>query len=222
MKIEFDLLHNALDSIEQAINLLAWKDEPDEARRLKQAVLSVAHGIELLLKERLRRIHPVLIWENVDKFPNLSARTVTYDTALSRLMRIGGLVHLVSDVELISSIRDTRNAIEHYVWTTTKKEADHIVGEALGFALHFARDELNYDFFGYGSQKDDTFDELLESNPLFAQAFRERYERSNQTRAELNLECRRCNTLAASPSTGVCHLCGHWNSEYGIEDFTPF
>lgn len=222
MKIEFDLLRNALDSIEQAINLLAWKDEPDEARRLKQAVLSVAHGIELLLKERLHRIHPVLIWENVDKFPSLSARTVTFDTALNRLIRIGGLAHLASDVELISSIRDTRNAIEHYVWTTTKKEADYIVGEALGFALHFARDELDYDFFGYGSQKDDTFDELLESNPQFAQAFRERYERSSETRAELNLECKQCHTLSVNLSTGVCHLCGRWNSEYGIEDLTPF
>ena len=71
MKIEFDLLTNAADSISQAIELLAWRDEADEARRLKQAVLAVAHGVELLLKERLRQVHPVLIWENVDKFPSL-------------------------------------------------------------------------------------------------------------------------------------------------------
>ena len=115
MKIEFDLLANATDSITQAIELLAWKDEPSDARRLKQAVLAVAHGVELLLKERLRRVHPVLIWENVDRFPSLSARTVTVDTALSRLVRIGGLMSLNDDSELISSLRDTRNAIEHYL-----------------------------------------------------------------------------------------------------------
>lgn len=221
MKIEFDLQENAIDSISQAISLLAWKDEPNDARRLKQSVLAVAHGIELLLKERLRRIHPVLIWENVDKFPSLSARTVTVDAALNRLVRIGGLEHLAADSDLISSIRDTRNAIEHYSWTTTKLEADHIVGQALGFALHFARDELGHDFFGYQSRKDDTFEVLLESSPYFAKAFRERYEQSARVKSELNLLCEYCHTLAVNPTTGACRLCGHWNSEYLDEDI-PF
>jgi len=154
----------------QAIQLLAWKDESNDARRLKQAVMAVAHGVELLLKERLRKVHPVLIWENVDKFPSLSARTVTVDIALCRLSKIGGLEFLEGDVDLIKALRDTRNAIEHYAWSTTKNEADRIVGQALGFALHFAKDELGYDFFGYGARKDDTFDLLLESNPEFAKS----------------------------------------------------
>lgn len=220
MQIEFDLQTNAIDSISQAISLLAWKNESDDARRLKHSVLAVAHGIELLLKERLRRIHPVLIWESVDKFPSLSARTVTVDTALNRLVRIGGLEHLTADSDLISSIRDTRNAIEHYTWTTTKLEADLIVGQALGFALHFARDELGYDFFGYESRKDDTFEVLLESNPHFAEAFRKRYEQSASAKAELNFLCDYCHTLAVNPSTGACRLCGHWNSEF--TDDIPF
>jgi hypothetical protein len=211
LKIDFDLLTNATDSISQAIALLAWKDEPNDARRLKQAVLAVAHGIELLLKERLRRIHPVLIWENVDRFPSLSARTVTVDTALSRLIRIGGLTSLEDDSELISSIRDTRNAIEHYLWTTTKVEADRIIGQALGFALHVAKDELGHDFFGYESRKDDTFTLLLESNPHFAKAFSERYEQRTKGNGEANVLCDYCHTLAVNPQTGACRLCGHWN-----------
>lgn len=220
MKIEFDLLANATDSITQAIELLAWKDEPDEARRLKQAVLAIAHGVELLLKERLRRVHPVLIWENVDKFPALSARTVTVDSALNRLSRIGGLKFLDEDSALITSLRDTRNAIEHYAWTTTKTEADRIVGQALGFALHFAKDELNYDFFGYGSHRDDTFDVLLESNPHFADAFRERYEISAKARGEVNYLCDYCHAITVNPATGACRLCGHWNSD--VNDDIPF
>ncbi|MBK8761242.1 MAG: hypothetical protein IPM03_12585 [Sulfuritalea sp.] len=220
MKIEFDLLANATDSITQAIELLAWKEEPNEARRLKQAVRAVAHGIELLLKERLRRVHPVLIWENVDKFPSLSARTVTVDVALNRLSRIGGLQFHQDDSALVTSLRDTRNAIEHYAWTTTKAEADRIVGQALGFALHFARDELSYDFFGYGSHRDDTFEVLLESNPHFAEAFRGRYERAANAKGEVNYLCDYCHALAVNPTTGACRLCGHWNSD--TENDIPF
>ncbi|MHB1174055.1 MAG: hypothetical protein ACYCZJ_02885 [Sulfuriferula sp.] len=219
MKIEFDLLANAADSISQAIELLAWQDESNDARRLKQAVLAVAHGVELLLKERLRKVHPVLIWENVDKFPSLSARTVTVDVALSRLCKIGGLVFLEDDADLIKSLRDTRNAIEHYAWSTTKKEADRIVGQALGFALHFAKDELGHDFFGYDTRKDDTFDLLLESNPEFAKSFRERYENRAQAVGESNFLCDYCHALAVNPSTGACKLCGHWND---VADDLPF
>lgn len=221
MKIEFDLLSNAVDSIQQAIDLLAWRDEPDDARRLKQAVLAIAHGVELLLKERIRKVHPVLVWENVDRFPSLSARTATVDTALSRLEKIGGLRINEADCALIRSLRDTRNAIEHYSWSTTKAEAGQIVGKSLGFALHFAKDELSYDFFGYHTRKDDTFHVLLEGNPKFAEAFRERYEQKARMDGQFKMECGFCHALAVNPSTGACELCGHWNNVEGVDD-CPF
>ena len=67
----------ALDSIKYAVVLVVWKNEHrDDDGRLKRAVQAVAHGIELLLKERLRHIHPALLWENVDRYPSLDARTV--------------------------------------------------------------------------------------------------------------------------------------------------
>lgn len=221
MNIEFDLLTNGIDSIETAISLLAWEDERDDARRLKQAVLAVAHGVELLLKERLRRVHPVLIWENVDKFPSLRARTVTVDSALNRLIKIGGLTISNEDCALIQSLRDTRNAIEHYSWSTTKSEAEMIVGQALGLALHFAKDELQHDFFGYQRRKDDTLDVLLEKSPKFAKAFRERYEQRPSGGLQGSLECDYCHALAVDSSTGACELCGHWNSLPGRDDI-PF
>lgn len=220
MKIEFNILANATDSITQAIALTAWRDEPDDARRLKQAVVAIAHGVELLLKERLRRVHPVLIWENVDKFPNLSARTVTVDAALNRLVRIGGLEFLKDNAELIASLRDTRNAIEHYAWTTTKAEADRIVGQALEFALHFARTELKYDFFGFGTHKDGTFEDLLESNSHFADAFQNRDKKVATLPDESKILCDYCHSWAVHPTTGACTLCGHWN--YAGGDAPPF
>jgi hypothetical protein len=89
--IQFDLLENARDSLRQAVQLLAWKDIESDHARLKHAITNAAHSIELLLKERLRQVNDAFVWENVDKFPNLAARTVTVDTAISRLKNIGGI-----------------------------------------------------------------------------------------------------------------------------------
>jgi arsenate reductase-like glutaredoxin family protein len=220
MKIEFDLLQNGLDSIDRAIELIAWKDEPNDAKRLKQAILAMSHGIEQILKERLRRVHPSLIWDDVDKFPSLSARTVTVDIALNRLIKIGGLEYLQLELDLIRALRDTRNAIEHYSWTTTKSEADRIVGQGLGFALHFIKDELQIDLFGYESRRDDTFSELLNSNSEFSKAFNMRHEKSTREASEINLICDFCHAMSVNPRTGACKLCGHWSED--LAENTPF
>lgn len=142
MNIEFDLLTNAQDSLDRALELIAYGDREGEPRRLKQAVQSIAHAIELLMKERLRRLHPSLIWEQVDRYPNLNARTVSTELAASRLQNIGGVEFRSADLDLLRSLRATRNAIEHFSWVTTKPEADAIVGRALEFAFHFAQEEL--------------------------------------------------------------------------------
>jgi hypothetical protein len=209
--IEFDLLGNATDSIERAIDLVAWAGEQDDARRLKQAVQTIAHGVELLLKERLRRVHPALIWEVVDKYPSLSARTVTSDGALSRLISIGGLTFSQKDMDLVRSLRSTRNAIEHYAWTTTKQEAERIVGRALAFALHFAEAELGYEFFGYHTRKDDTFSSLLKANTVFAKEMASRNEQGSSTDGLEEQLCPFCRAVAMNANTGACRLCGHWS-----------
>src|SRR5579863_7296161 len=93
--IHFDLLSNARDSIRQAVELLGWQAASEnvgtEHSRLKRAIVFAAHGIELLLKEKLRQVNPAFVWENVDKYPSLEARTVTTDVAISRLKNICGI-----------------------------------------------------------------------------------------------------------------------------------
>lgn len=218
-KIELSLLRNAVDSIECAIDLIAWAaEERREERRLKQAILSIAHGIELLLKERLRRIHPALIWENVDKYPSVSARTVTVDAALLRLGNIGGLKFSDADVHLIRSLRDTRNAIEHYKWSISMEETNNIVGRALGFAVHFAENQLDATIFGYAEAQDDVLGQLLTQNTAFAVAYRERNERVESTDPADALPCSHCRGQGVSQRTGACRLCGHWNNIRGIWD----
>ena len=160
--IQFDLLANATDSIQYSIELLAWRDIANDQRRMKQSIMAIAHGVELLLKERLRRVQPALVWEDVDRFPNLDARTVGVDRALARLRSIGGVEISDEDMGLLKSLRRTRNAIEHFEWHTSIQEAKAVVGPALSFALDFANRELQRDL-AYEFRRDDTWDHWCEN-----------------------------------------------------------
>lgn len=217
MHIEFDLLGNARDSIERAIEQTAWGDVQHEPRRLKQAVQSVAHGIELLLKERLKRIHPCLIWEQVDKYPSLTARTVTTEGAILRLHNVGGIELSVHDTELLRSLRATRNAIEHYVWKTTKPEAEAIIGRALEFAFHFARTELAFEFMNYGEIKAGTYTSLISANVQLHKAVEARKKQTAVAPGAEPTICPICRAKAVDPVSRACRLCGHWEPDYSDE-----
>jgi len=216
-KIAFNLFGNAADSIQHVIELISYKTPEDEARRHKQIILFLAHGLELLLKQRLRMIHPSLVWENIDKAPNLDARTVGTESAIRRLTSIGGLVFHERDLRAIESLRKHRNSIEHHNWSATADEVDALAGECLGFILDFATRELDHQFFDYGSHRDSLYQDLVESNPGFSRSFEKR-----QTPHEdgSSWKCELCRGYFACRITGVCRSCGH-NNHFEPED-SPF
>ncbi len=67
--LKFSLVENALDSLEHANDDLQTGD-------YKRVILDLAHAAELLLKERLRIIHPAFVLSNIDKYPSQHAHTV--------------------------------------------------------------------------------------------------------------------------------------------------
>lgn len=202
------------NSIRQAVELLAWKEIGSDHARLKHAIINAAHSIELLLKERLRQINPAFVWENVDKYPNIDAHTVTVDTAISRLKRIGGVTLTDKDEADLRSLRKTRNAIEHYEWRSTEKEAKIIVGNALSFALSFASEHLGTDLAA-DFKRDDTWNSLIEELYEFARAHGARIEAKLIENGEYLSYCDVCGELTVPISSGSCELCGHWQN---IED----
>lgn len=226
MKIEFNLIENAHDSLDRAFELIVWGDQQYEARRLKQAVQAVAHAIELLLKERLRRLHPSLIWENVDQYPNLNARTVGAERAAERLKSIGAVDFHRDDLQLLRELRATRNAIEHFAWVTTKQEADSILGRSLEFAFHFASEQLSFNYLDYGQYKDGTYQELLMSNPDFGHAVERRKKNCSPSNSPELLVCVVCRAKAVDSAARVCKLCGYLESELQgreqYDDDVPF
>lgn len=207
--IQFDLLANARDSLRQAVELLAWKDSGSDHARLKHSITNAAHSIELLLKERLRQVNPAFIWENVDKYPSLEARTVTVDTAISRLKNIGGVTFSEKDEKNLRSLRMTRNAIEHYEWRTTEKEAKVIIGNALSFAFSFAVEQLGTDLAADFKQ-DDTWRSLIDELYDFVRAHGARLEAKLREKGEYPSCCDACGELTVPMRGGSCELCGHW------------
>ena len=219
-EIEFTLIQNALDSVESSVALLAWPDVANESSRLKQAIQHIAHAVELLLKERLRRIHPSLTWEEVDRYPRLDARTVGVDKAIHRLEKIGGIFISDADIKVIKSLRDTRNAIEHFSWKTSRQEANAIIGQGLSFAIEFAQSELQTDI-AFRFRGDDTWEQLLSEHSQFATAYGKRLEKLARSEGKLLQECSFCNAMTQDIVTGACSLCGHWERPDDSED-EPF
>jgi hypothetical protein len=208
-RFQFDLMANATDSLRQAVELLAWKNIGNDFARLKHAITNVAHAIELLLKERLRRVNPAFVWENVDKYPSLEARTVTVETAISRLNNICNVSLSNKDKDILRSLRRTRNAIEHYEWVTTEKEAKVIVGSALSFAFSFSAEYLDTDLTDVFKQ-DDTWQVFIDDLPDFVRAHGERLESILRMQGDFPTCCDTCGELTIPRHGGSCSLCGHW------------
>lgn len=209
IQIKFDLVANARDSLGHAVELLAWKDIGSDHTRLKHAIMSSAHCIELLLKEKLRQVNPAFVWENIDKYPSLEARTVTVDTAISRLKKIGGVKITPEDETNIKALRTTRNAIEHYEWVTTEKEAKVIIGNALSFAISFAEDELKTDLAA-DFKRDDTWRSLMDELYEFVRAHGKRLEAKLRDQGDYPSYCDACGEVTVPAFGGSCDLCGHW------------
>lgn len=219
-------MQNAMDSLEYAIDCLAYERELSAPTRQKRAILAVSQAIELLLKERLRRIHPSLVWENVDKYPNLEARTVTTEAALLRLKNIGGVSFTCEDENLLRSMRKTRNAIEHYSWTMSVEEAEFIVGSAVAFAGHFMKEQLGHDLLARAEREGGIISDLMHGNRFFAEAYKQRESfEYQQAHGNAGL-CGFCKAVLQHEDDGVCPKCGHWSrSKYGAwvdDEDAPF
>lgn len=143
--LKFNLIENALDSLEHAITHLTEHKKPDTGD-FKRAILDLAHVVELLLKERLRMIHPAFVLTNVDKYPSHRAHTVTAEYARMRLEKIGAVHFSDEDIAALKTIREKRNEIEHFEFSIDTNEARIVIGNILFFVFRFSLDELSLDW----------------------------------------------------------------------------
>lgn len=204
--LKFDLVNNAKDSLRNAVHALTWSDETS-SNKYKHAILSIFHCLELLLKERLRKVNPALVWDNIDKYPSMSANTVGIDKAISRLEKIVGISLKEDDIDTIKSCRNLRNIIQHFEFEIPEKEAKVTIGKTLSVIFEFASEELGFDL-DEDFKNDDTWNLLVEDFYEFAEAHGKRLSELVSSMGGPVATCYYCGQETVDLILERCKLCG--------------
>lgn len=204
--LKLNLIENALDSLEHAIDHLTSKPEL-VASDYKRAIVDLAHVAELLFKERLRMIHPAFIFSNIDKYPSNLAHTVSAEHALKRLKSIGRVEFSDVDQSALKSIREKRNEIEHFEFSADENEAKIIIGNILVFIFKFSCDEVDLDWAD--RRINDPSWSRLNEYAAFYEAQLAHILGTLMGSGHPILDCPTCNNETFDLESEVCLLCGH-------------
>jgi hypothetical protein len=140
----FTTLENGLDFILRALQYLGG--EPS-GRDLKYAVLHLHSGIELILKEPLRREHWALIFEKPEeatreKFDTGDFFSVSWKTCLKRLDGICDIEISESDNKALNNLKNKRNRLEHFGIVDNIFAIKASTVPVLNFAVDFISNEI--------------------------------------------------------------------------------
>ncbi|WP_214821013.1 MULTISPECIES: hypothetical protein [unclassified Exiguobacterium] len=162
--LKLDLLENATNSFEEAIEYFFRAKSKGETRHYKFSILLLAHSTELLLKEILRvKGHPLLIYSDLDKL-NIErlpgAHTVNLESSLKRL----GLIEVTLTPYVEDVIKKTyalRNKIQHFEVELSEEECSKIVSEVITVTKYLIEDILELQLNDY-LEKEGIIEELGE------------------------------------------------------------
>lgn len=203
--LKISLLQNAYGFIEEALSKAIKAEE--EPLHWKFAALNLVQAIELSLKEKLRREHPILIFQNVDSPKN----TVSLEVALKRLQKIGKINFSESDISTISKASKIRNMIVHFEFDLNAKKFKLIFAKLLGFLSQFHTIHL-----------DSTLDEIIpgdlwqEAVSIFEYS-EELFKRAEKIFEEQGIDvyyiwtCANCgwDAFVIQDDINICYVCGY-------------
>lgn len=109
-----------------------------EVSEWKFALFNIVQSIELSLKERLHKEHPLLVFADIDN-PKL---TVSLERALTRLARIESVCLTTEDIKNIRLAASIRNNITHHAVDISVEQVKVIFAGLLGFVVEFSRRQL--------------------------------------------------------------------------------
>jgi hypothetical protein len=137
--IKLNLLDNSLDYIYESLEPMLQGHDETSKHLWKYSVLHLYSGIELLLKDKLRREHWSLIFQDVssaefEKFENGNFVSVYHDDLIKRLSKI---LKVKFNDEPIKKLQILRNKFEHFEVDISLSECQHIVVAALDLTINF-------------------------------------------------------------------------------------
>ena len=124
MNLEFDLLENSHDYIEETLSYyrkIGWDEYHDEERssleekkKWKTAFVLLVQGVELLIKEGLKRINHILIYENIDDNNLHDKKTIIYSKSIIRLRNLKPKLIKEDEATILEKAGNIRNDFIHY------------------------------------------------------------------------------------------------------------
>jgi hypothetical protein len=142
------LFLNAIDSLKVGIDY--YVNEPFETAH-KHSILTIYHSIELLLKEKLYRVHPILIYTNINKKINDDSNTVGLNDILIRFENLS--IDVSNFKSILIDLQKRRNRIEHHKYD--EELDDNItIGKSLKFIYDFLQNHLNENIEDYVESDD--------------------------------------------------------------------
>ena len=136
-----DLINNSISYFREAI-LYAQRGIEDSSQ-WKFAIVHLMQAMELAFKEALRRIHPILVYENIDN----PKHSVSITQALQRLRnpKIGNLSISAEDNKSFIKAIQLRNELSHYEFNYTAEYAESKFADVFTFMIFFYRQHLALD-----------------------------------------------------------------------------
>ena len=205
--LQFNLLDNALDFLLSAAEA-AQRD--NDSRSLKDAVLHLANGVEVLVKSRLAREHWSLIFFNIEKasyeeLDKADFRSVDFSIARGRLERIAQVKIGELANSHIDGLRKLRNRLTHFTATLDSLQAKSLIAKTMTFCVEFC-EEQKMTSSGSGEKLGEIHMNLAE----FKEFVDERMKSINAELAyALIWECPECwqDTLAIEEGEAECKFC---------------
>lgn len=142
--IEFGLLDNGLDFLDSALEGLAGKPT---ARETKYATIHLSDGVELILKERLRRHNWQLLFSDPKKandqdYKKGAFKSAFIDQVVDRLAEECSIDVPEEATDAFYALRDKRNRLEHFAISDSIPAIQAIAAKVVHHLLNFIDDEL--------------------------------------------------------------------------------
>lgn len=211
--LEYSLLENGLDFIASALKHL--KQQPSK-RELKYAVLHLSAGIELILKERLKREHWSLVFDKPESATKKAYDTgdfssVSFKPSLDRLVNICGIKLEEKQRTRLLRFRDMRNRLEHFGIVDSIEAVTASTAAALAILLDFIKNHLEAQTLEHTDQM--RLDEIRRELSEFKEFVHKRWlliDSDVKKARTAVIVCPSCGQTAAVAHEGAtCLFCGY-------------